>query len=176
MNSHSPAQQSYAASPARAAVIHQSYSVSEGHCTDRVSLHSQASTLPNHLEGKSVSHDRERSARNIRGSSARPLAYSISQGDWLKRVSKVMREHTGNRPGAAKALADEIECSEKTTQNWLDGRNAPQGILDLRCMHAIPGYAALKRELADMELNLDPRVQAKMQELAQLVMKYGAGE
>lgn len=120
-------------------------------------------------------HDRERNARNVRGSSARPLAYTISQGDWLKRVSKVMRAHTGDRPGAAKVLADEVQCSEKTTQNWLDGRNAPTGVLDLRCMHAIPGYAALKREIAAMESDLDPRVQAKLSELAQLISQYGAG-
>lgn len=124
-------------------------------------------------EGDNVGYDRERVARNVRGGPARPLAFSITQGDWVKSVQRVLREHVGDRPHAAKALARIIECSERTSQNWLDGRNAPVGILDLRCMHAIPGYAALKREVAAMESALDPRLQAKLVEMARFVSLYG---
>ena len=86
-----------------------------------------------------------------------------------------MREHVGNSPGGAKRLAADLECGEATAKNYLEGRNAPGGILDLRAMHAIPAYAALKREIAAMEMDLDPRVQAKMMELYRMTIQL-AGE
>ena len=99
----------------------------------------------------------------------------MTHGDYLKRVSRAFREHTGNRPGAAQELAGEIECSDKTTKSWLDGKTAPSGILDLRAMNRIPAYAALKREIAQLESDLDPRLQAKLQELHQLTQQLADG-
>ena len=98
-------------------------------------------------------------------------AFSITQGDWLKRVAHSMREEAGDRPGAAKYIAELIECSPKTAQSWLDGETAPSGILDLRAMNRLPAYAALKREVAAMESDMDPRLQAKLQELHRLTLE-----
>ncbi len=123
-----------------------------------------------------MSHPRVYNPRKDRAGNGRSLAYSITHGDWLKAVQKVMREHVGEGPGGAKKLAELLECSPRTAENYLLGRTTPAGVMDLRCLNAIPGYAALKRELAEMEMNLDPRVQAKLQELAQLVMRHGAGQ
>lgn len=117
------------------------------------------------LSGKSLA----RNARNI-------PAFEITHGDWLRRVQKAFRDHVGNRPGAAGELAAEIECSEKTTKSWLDGKTAPSGILDLRAMNRIPAYAALKREVAAMETGLDPRLQAKYQELHALTLALAEGK
>ena len=137
--------------------------------------HYEAPTPRETSWGNLVSHHRNRNARNVRGQSARPLAYTITQGDWVKETQRVMREHVGASPGGAKRLADCLECSEATAKNYLEGRNAPSGILDLRAMHAIPAYAALKRQIASMEMDLDPRVQAKMMELYRMTMQL-AGE
>lgn len=91
-------------------------------------------------------------------------------------VRAAMRDHVGgSRPGGAKVIAEDCECSEKTAQNWLDGKAAPSGILDLRAMHAIPAYDALKREIAALERNLDPRLQAKYQELHRLTLELANG-
>jgi hypothetical protein len=38
-------------------------------------------------------------------------------------------------------------------------------------MNRLPAYAALKREIAAMETNIDPRLQAKYQELHRLTLE-----
>ena len=118
-----------------------------------------------------MAHVRENITGNIRARIARNIpAFEITQGDWLKLSSQAFREHTGHRPGAAKELAAEIECSDKTTKSWLDGKTAPSGIYDLRAMNRIPAYAALNRKLAAMESAMDPRVQATIQELHRMTL------
>lgn len=121
-------------------------------------------------------HKRERITGDFRASDTRNIpAFEITQGDWLRESSKAFREHTGDRPGAAKALAAEIECSDKTTRSWLAGETAPSGILDLRAMNRIPAYAALKRRLAAQEAAMDPRVQATIQELHRMTLDLAGG-
>lgn len=114
----------------------------------------------NQRAGKSPAQD----TRNI-------PAFSITQGDWLKLVSVAMHEDAGDRPDKAKFLAGKLQCSWKTTKSWLNGDTAPSGILDLRAMNRIPAYAALKREIAAMETDMDPRLQAKYAELQRLTLE-----
>lgn len=85
--------------------------------------------------------------------------------------SEAFRSHVGNRPGGAKVIAYECECSPKTAQSWLDGDSTPAGILDLRAMNAIPAYAALKREIASLQSDMDPRLQAKIAELHRMTLE-----
>lgn len=89
--------------------------------------------------------------------------------------SSAFREHVGDRPGGAKVIAEEVECSPKTAQSWLDGESTPAGILNLRAMHAVPAYAALTREIAAMQSTMDPRLQAKYQELHRLTLQIARG-
>ena len=127
-------------------------------------------------EGQSDMRYRDNSSRLFRGKTTRDIpAFEITQGDWLKLSAAAFREHTGDRPGAAKELAGEIECSDKTTRSWLAGETAPSGILDLRAMARIPAYAALKRKLANQESALDPRVQETIQQLHRMTLEL-AGE
>lgn len=130
-------------------------------------------SLPSHLEAKTVPHDRDNNARNIRGSSARPLAYTITQKEYRERSARAFRDFAGDSPGAAKKVAAALECSEKTAQNYLDARNAPGPIHDSRALYAVPHYAAMKRELAAMEMDHDPRLQAKFNELIKYIFDYG---
>lgn len=102
-------------------------------------------------------------------------AFNIAHRDYLKLVQGAMREDVGFRPGAAKVLAEKLKCSDKTAQSWLEGKTAPSGILDLRAMNKIPAYAALKREIAAMEIGIDPRLQAKYQELHALTLALAGG-
>lgn len=134
------------------------------------------SSSPNHFEGNDMARIRENNCREFRGKSARDIpAFEITQGDWLRLSAKAFRDHIGGRPGAAKALAAEIECSDKTTKSWLNGETAPSGILDLRAMSRIPEYAALKRKLAAQESALDPRMQATIQELHRMTLQLAGG-
>lgn len=119
---------------------------------------------------------RENTAGAFRSNITRDIpAFEITQGDWLRASQKAFRANTGDRPGAAKELAQLLECSDKTTRSWLAGETAPSGILDLRAMARIPEYAALKRKLAAQEAALDPRVQATIHELHALTLAL-AGE
>lgn len=121
-------------------------------------------------------HDREKKAGNIRSNDARNIpAFEITHGDYLQRVRNAFREHAGDRPGAAKSIAAELECSDKTTKSWLDGKTAPSGILCCRAMARIPAYAALKKKLAAQEAALDPRVQATIQELHRMSLELANG-
>lgn len=117
--------------------------------------------------------NRDYLARNIRGRSARPLAFTMTQKELYKLSAAAFRAFAGAGPGAATKIADAIECSKKTAQNYLDGRNAPGPIHDARALYAIPHYAAMKREIAQMETTLDPRLQAKLVEVARLVQEHG---
>lgn len=102
-------------------------------------------------------------------------AFEITHGDYLERVRDAMRNEAGDRPGAAKYIAAKVECSPKTAQSWLDGETAPSGLLCSRAMNRIPAYAALKLEIAAMEIDLDPRIQAKYQELHALMLAIAGG-
>lgn len=117
--------------------------------------------------------NRDKDAGNLSAENGRPRAFRLTQSEWRKLSSQAFREHVGDRPGASKALAEDVECSPKTAQSWLDGESTPAGILDLRAMSAVPAYAALKREIAAMEMGLDPRLQAKYQELHRLTLQLG---
>jgi hypothetical protein len=104
--------------------------------------------------------------------SGKVLAFSITQSDLTERCQKVMRAHVGNEENAAKRLARDLACSVGTAKNYLEGRTTPQGIHDARAMAVIPGYLALKAELAGLELALDPRHQAKMVEFMRYCQTY----
>lgn len=134
-------------------------------------------------EGKNEMANRQSDAGNFSGlnggnlsaENAKPRAFHLTQREWRSLSSQAFRAHVGDRPGGAQALADEIECSPKTAQSWLDGESTPAGILDLRAMARIPAYAALKREIAAMETTMDPRLQAKYQELHRLTLEIAGG-
>lgn len=103
------------------------------------------------------------------------LAFTITQAEYQRRVTLAFREEVGFGPGAAKNLADKIECNDRTAKSWLDGKTTPHGILDRRAMARVPSYAALAREIAGMQENMDPRLQAKLHELHRLTLHL-AGE
>lgn len=123
--------------------------------------------------------DRSKRAGNLSGlntgnfssENGRARAFRLTQKEWRVLSSGAWRQFAGNRPGAAKFIAEEIECSPKTAQSWLDGDSTPAGILDLRAMNKNPIYAALKRQIAAMESDLDPRLQAKYAELHRLTLE-----
>lgn len=118
---------------------------------------------------------RERIAGNLSAENGTPRAFRLTQKQWRELSSSAFREHTRGLAKPSHVIADELECSPKTAQSWLDGESTPAGILDLRAMARIPAYAALKREIAAMEVTLDPRLQAKYQELHALTLALAGG-
>lgn len=93
---------------------------------------------------------------NVRVKDTRPLAFGITTGEWNKAASDAMRAHVGDDRHAAKKLADILECSPRTAENYLQGRTAPGGVHFLRAYAAIPEFTAEVRRLSAMESSLDP--------------------
>lgn len=104
-----------------------------------------------------------------------PPAFRITHKEYLRLVANAMWQEAGKAPGAAKRIAEKVECNDKTAQSWLDGKTTPANILEVRAMSRLPIYAALKRKLAAQESSLDPRVQQTIQELHRLQLEL-AGE
>lgn len=107
-------------------------------------------------------------------------AFSITQMNLGDRVKEVMREFAGNENAIAR-VEQALECSPGTAKNYLEGKTTPQGIYDLRAMAVIPGYLALKMELAGLEMACDPRHQQKVAEFmryctTQADIIFGGGE
>ncbi len=119
---------------------------------------------------------RERNAGNLPANDTGNIpAFNITHAAYLRLVQGAMQEEAAGRPGAAKYIAAKLACSPKTAQSWLDGQTAPSGILDCRAMTRLPAYAALKDEIAAMERELNPRLQAKYQELHRLTLELANG-
>lgn len=114
-------------------------------------------------------------SRKLLADPPKPRAFRMTQREYRSEVSRAMREHVGERPGGAQVIADEIECSPKTAQSWLDGESTPQGLYDKRALFMIPTYRALTEEIAAMESDLDPRLQAKYHELNRLLLEIADG-
>jgi hypothetical protein len=127
-------------------------------------------TMPSNRDGSADKYSGQ-NAGNFSANIGRPRAFHLTQSQWRKMSSDSWRAFAGNRPGAAKFIAEEVECSPKTAQSWLDGESTPAGILDMRAMAKNPIYAALKREIAGMESTMDPRLQAKYAELHRLTLE-----
>jgi hypothetical protein len=155
---------------------------------ERVGARPAISSVPNQSSKSVVSlcesseghfdvRDRTNRAGILSAKTTRTIpAFEITQGDWLKKVSAAMHAEAGDRPGKAKYIAGKVGCSPKTAQAWLDAEATPAGILCNRAMAALPAYAALKRQIAGMDADLDPRVQQKIQELHRMMMDLADGK
>lgn len=97
-------------------------------------------------------------------------AFNITQLELTERVQAVMRDFAGNENAVAK-ITGALQCSDGTAKNYLEGKTTPQGIYDARALAVIPGYLALKAELAGLQMALDPRHQVKVAEF----MRYCQG-
>lgn len=137
-------------------------------------------SLRKSAEGKNSVTNRDKSAGKFSGLNAgnfpvnppnKARAFRLTQSEWRAMSSDAWRQFAGDRSGAAKFIAEIVECSPKTAQSWLDGESTPAGILDMRAMNSNPIYAALKREIAGMASDMDPRLQAKYQELHRLTLE-----
>jgi hypothetical protein len=117
----------------------------------------------------------EKISGNFPSSNTKGRAFRLTQKEWRNLSRQAFRAHTKGLSKPARVIADQLDCSPKTAQSWLDGDSTPSGILDLRAMNCIPAYAALKREIAAMETALDPRLQAKYQELHRLTLELANG-
>jgi hypothetical protein len=127
-------------------------------------------------EGNPMPTDRYKTAGNFSSANTEPRAFRLTQKEWRQLSRGAFREHTKGLQKPAHVLADEVHCNPKTAQSWLDGDSTPAGILDLRAMATIPAYAALKREIAAMETDMDPRLQAKYAELHRLTLELADGK
>lgn len=126
-----------------------------------------------HSEGKTLDHSTGTNPRNIiRGRDTRALpAYEITQGDWLKASQTAMQAHVGDDRSGAKKLADILECSPRTAENYLQGRTAPSGLHFLRALASIPEFQAEVRRLSAMQADMDPEFDRAAMALLQVYQR-----
>jgi hypothetical protein len=98
-------------------------------------------------------------------------AYEITQGDWLKASQTAMQAHVGDNRSSAKKLADILECSPRTAENYLQGRTAPSGIHFLRALAVIPEFQAEVRRISQMQSDLDPEFERAANALLQIAQR-----
>jgi hypothetical protein len=110
--------------------------------------------------------------RNIRGRDTRALpAYTITQGDWLKKSQAAMLAFVGEDRSGAKKISDALDCSPRTAENYLQGRTAPSGIHFLRALAAIPEFEAEVRRLSAMQADMDPEFDRAAMALLQVYQR-----
>lgn len=118
-------------------------------------------------------HSTVANPRNMsRGRDTRLLpAYEITQGDWIRASQKAMQAHVGNDKSGAKLLADILECSPRTAENYLQGRTAPSGLHFLRALASIPEFQAEVRRLSAMQADRDPEFDRAAMALLQVYQR-----
>lgn len=120
----------------------------------------------NDIHGDRTRSFERRSRGNLRGNSGNNSgdAFTLTQGEWTDVASTAMRTHVGDDRHAVKRLANILECSPRTAENYLLGRTAPSGIHFLRAYQAIPEFTAEVRRLTHMEASQDPQFERDLAE------------
>lgn len=104
------------------------------------------------------------SDNNISADGDNVLAFTITQEEYTSRVQAAMVESVAGTDSPSKRLARTLGCSIGTAKNYLEGRTTPSGIHDMRAMAVIPGYRALKLEIAGISQAVDARHHQKVAE------------
>ena len=133
-----------------------------------ISSHAFASSLPRHHQSEGHMHGSTGTiARKFRGDTRGKLrgeqgsngAFGLTQLEWNEISAEAMRRHVGNDRSGAKLLADRLECSPRTAENYLQAKTAPSGIHFLRALSVIPEFQAEVRRIASMHTDMDPELE-----------------
>lgn len=95
----------------------------------------------------------------LRGEQGSNLAFGLTQLEWNEISAEAMRRHVGNDRSGAKLIADRLECSPRTAENYLQAKTAPSGIHFLRALAVIPEFQAEVRRISQMQTDMDPELE-----------------
>lgn len=86
------------------------------------------------------------------------LALRVDQGEFTEMISGALKRAFGKERSAVKRIAQLADCNPRAAQNWLEGRNAPDGLHLLRLAAMVPEMQGEVRRLIGMEADLDPEL------------------
>jgi transcriptional regulator with XRE-family HTH domain len=111
--------------------------------------------------------------RNIfRGELKRAPAFELTTHDWNALSAEAISEFMRCEDLSLKELGRLIGCSDRTVENYLNGRTAPQGVHFLRCFAVIPTFEALVKDVCDKAGGIDPRALHRAAKLAQEATRF----
>ncbi len=84
---------------------------------------------------------------------------SMSPNDLAQITARALIAEYGHLKNPIGTVQEAINCNERTAENYLAGKCAPNAVYLLRLLASVPAFAAEVRRLTAMEADLDPRFQ-----------------
>lgn len=107
-------------------------------------------------------------------SRAAPI-HQMSQRDFDMMVGDAIHEDLKDRRYPVQMLADAAGVNERTAKNWWERKCTPQGFHLSKLVTVFPTLQARYREVCAMEIEHNPLLQQKVNELVQTAMKLAGG-
>ena len=112
-------------------------------------------------------------SRNIfRGVDTRAPAFAMTTAQWNRASSGAIAAHMRDTGLTLKEVAQKIGCSDRTAENYVQGRTSPAGLHFLRCIAVIPEFEAEVRRVTSMMMDFDPRAHHAALELVRAAQKF----
>ena len=115
---------------------------------------------------------RQQDPRNLRVTNTRAPCFEITANDWVRICQDALRAYMESESITEKELAQRIGCTDRTVENYTQGRCAPSGLNLLRCLATIPHLAAQADRLTGLEADLDPEAERARNDLIRAAWKF----
>jgi len=96
---------------------------------------------------------------------------TMGQNELTRAISGALQSAFGDERDAAKRVAIIANTNDRTAENWLLGRNAPDVLHLLRLAAQIPELQAVVRQLAAMEADMDPELDRALSAVVTLMQR-----
>lgn len=107
----------------------------------------------------------------IRGERRMNSATAIEHREFTDRIGDAAAEGVAQFPGGVKGAARAANINDRTLENILQKRCAPNGFTLMKLAKIMPSVKAEVRRLTEMELNMDPELEQQLSRLVSLVQK-----
>ena len=124
------------------------------------------STVSRHqnVPGSVPRNFRGRSTGNFRGQSPHPLSFDVTQNEWNHLSGAAIKAFMASEDLTAKEVAELLGCSDRTIDNYVEGKCSPAGLYHLRALTVIPEYAAEVMRVAGLT-ETDPEFERAQMDL-----------
>lgn len=107
---------------------------------------------------------RGRATGNFRGQCPQPLSFDVTQNEWNKLSGGAIKAFMASEDLTAKEVAELLGCSDRTIDNYVEGKCSPAGLYHLRALTVIPEYAAEVMRVAGLT-ETDPEFERAQMDL-----------
>lgn len=96
----------------------------------------------------------------------------MTANDWVRTCQEALRAYMEAEGITEKELARRIGCTDRTVENYTQGRCAPAGLNLLRCLSIVPHLASEADRLTGMERDLDPQAERARMNLIRAAWEF----